>query len=250
MAVTRAKQGNDTVAREIRSEAGLIIHRAELSGFREAWFEPQYWIDQNRAERIGTGRGANWFVMADEGAWVLRHYRRGGTVARLSADAYLFTGSSATRSVREWRLLARLSDAGLPVPRPVAARVRRRGLFYRADIITERLAGTATFSHELAAASLDDTAMAAAGRCIRQLHDAGVWHADLNAHNLLLRDDGAVFIIDFDRARERNGGLWKRGNLRRLRRSFDKLSPGGRFDEQRWAALVQAYEHGPAPVRQ
>jgi 3-deoxy-D-manno-octulosonic acid kinase len=39
------------------------------------------------------------------------------------------------------RLLAELQALGLPVPPPVAGRYRRSGLAYRAELITERLAG-------------------------------------------------------------------------------------------------------------
>lgn len=33
------------------------------------------------------------------------------------------------------------------------------------------------------------------------LHEAGMCHRDVRAHNILLRDDGAVRIVDFERAR-------------------------------------------------
>src|SRR5512145_1497437 len=86
------------------------------------------------------GRGTVAFVRNASGdAWVLRHYRRGGFVAKLRDDAYLWTGQSRTRSFAEWRLLRRLRDWGLPVPKPVAARYLRDGLSYRADLITVEL---------------------------------------------------------------------------------------------------------------
>ena len=70
---------------------------------------------------------------------MLRHYRRGGAVARLSGDAYLWTGAGRTRSFAEWRLLRQLRRWDLPVPRPIAARYVRQGLAYRADLITGEL---------------------------------------------------------------------------------------------------------------
>src|SRR4029453_11025308 len=62
------------------------------------------------------------------GRWVLRHYRRGGLIAKLSQDSYLWTGAARTRSFAEWRLLAELRRRGLRVPAPIAARYVR-GLF-------------------------------------------------------------------------------------------------------------------------
>jgi tRNA A-37 threonylcarbamoyl transferase component Bud32 len=65
------------------------------------------------------------------------------------------------------------------------------------------------------------------------MHNAGIAHADLNLTNILVRADGdspMVLLIDFDRARVFSASLSSRErerNLRRLRRSLNKLDPGG-----------------------
>jgi len=48
-------------------------------------------------------------------------------MARFSDDRYLWTGEARVRAITEYRLLARLTDLGLPVPRPLGARYRRVG---------------------------------------------------------------------------------------------------------------------------
>ena len=58
-------------------------------------------------------------------------------VAKVSRDRYWWRGEFATRAFREWQLLYHLHRAGLPVPTPVAARYRRHGLMYTADILTD-----------------------------------------------------------------------------------------------------------------
>ena len=51
-------------------------------------------------------------------------------------------------------------------------------------------------------------ALAAAGRAVRTLHDAGVSHADLHPKNLLLAGrTGEILVIDLDRARAFDGLL-------------------------------------------
>src|SRR6185312_24099 len=58
---------------------------------------------------------------------------------------------------------------------------------------------------------------------VGRFHRAGIWHADLNAHNVLVSPAG-LHLIDFDRGRQRAPAAgWRLANLRRLRRSLLKL---------------------------
>src|SRR5690606_12669560 len=86
------------------------------------------------------GRQAAWFVQGDFGSAVLRHYRRGGLIAKLSANRYIWTGATATRSFAEFQLLCFMYKVGLPVPRPLAAAYWRQGCTYRAAILVQRIA--------------------------------------------------------------------------------------------------------------
>jgi len=120
----------------------------------ECWFDPEQWSPAGTAERMAGGRGSVVFLRDSVRRWVLRHYRRGGAVASLLDDRYLWTGEERTRAFREWRLLKRLEAWQLPVPRAVAARYRRQALFYRADLITEELPATTTLAQTLESAPL------------------------------------------------------------------------------------------------
>jgi 3-deoxy-D-manno-octulosonic acid kinase len=210
------------------------------------WFEPRYWISRNAVVARHPGRNGIALVFEQQGRrYVLRHYRRGGLMASVSHDDYLWMGESRTRSLAELHMLLRLHAAGLPVPRPVAARYEQSGITYRADLITEELPGTQTLAARLAEAELGLTAWTAIGRCIRRFHDHGVCHADLNAHNILLRGDEEVFLVDFDRARRRRKpGLWRDANLARLRRSLDALDDSRRerrCGDTEWQCLLAAW---------
>jgi 3-deoxy-D-manno-octulosonic acid kinase len=210
----------------------------------EEVFDHRFWASRSELALAAAGRGGTWFLGAAAGPWVLRHYRRGGFIAHLSADRYCWAGESRVRAFAEYRLLAHLIERGLPVPRPIGARYQRAGLCYRCDLITARIEGAAALSAALAAGALREEAWRAIGEAIARLHRAGVDHADLNAHNILIDGHGAVSLIDFDRGRIRGAGPWRHRNLRRLHRSLEKITrdlPPGRFYPDAWACLLAGY---------
>lgn len=189
-------------------------------------FERGYWQARGALTEQTGGRGSIDFIDLEGRNWVMRRYLRGGMAAQIAHDRYLFLGESRTRSFRELRLLAELRDRKLPVPAPVAACYRRGLLTYSAALITERLSGARTLSETLVAGHMDDARWAAIGRCLRRFHDAGVQHADLNAHNIMLGENGEVWLLDFDRGRLRTPGSWTGRVLDRLARSLAKISNG------------------------
>ena len=204
-------------------------------------FDPEYW---GKRREVTGGRGAAWFIEAGDRQWVLRHYRRGGFVARFCTDAYVWLGEERVRAFVEWRLLSLLAQRGLPVPRPVAARYSRAGVLYRCDLITERIMDAEPLSGALGRGVLAESVWRGVGGVIARMHGEGVDHADLNAHNLLLDPRGAVSVIDFDRGRVRAPGVWRAGNLQRLQRSLEKISrglPPDRYSPQAWDWLMAGY---------
>jgi 3-deoxy-D-manno-octulosonic acid kinase len=176
-----------------------------------------------RAGRVGVGgRGAAWFVEGPFGAGVLRHYLRGGWMARLSRDRFAWRGASAARSLREFELLARLRAAGLPVPAPIAALATRRGMTYSAAILVARLPGVDSLA--IRVAELGDAApWESVGAAIAAFHRQGAHHADLNANNVLLDSAQATWLIDWDKGVLEDGpGAWCGRVLARLARSLRK----------------------------
>jgi 3-deoxy-D-manno-octulosonic acid kinase len=219
---------------------GIVYDAARLRNPQAAMFTADYWAERKALDEIVGGRGSVSVLRTQEGDWILRHYRRGGFAARISNDSYVWTGADATRSFREWRLLAALSRMDLPVPAPVAARFDRRGMLYRADIITVRIQNAITLAQSIEASPLGEHSWRRIGETVARFHRAGVYHADLNANNIMLTAD-QVYLLDFDRGRIRERGPWEQQVIARLKRSLEKLKakqPRMSFEERDWQALL------------
>ncbi|MEP6885512.1 MAG: 3-deoxy-D-manno-octulosonic acid kinase [Gammaproteobacteria bacterium] len=237
------------IRRIVTATGAMLSDPAGLGNVEEAavesFFDPEFWRGRGELSAVSGGRGSAWFVGAGGRQWVLRHFRRGGFIARLSQDSYVWTGEDRVRAFAEWRLLDHLTQRGLGVPKPIAARYQRSGLVYRCDLITQRVLGAEPLSALLADAPLPESRWRAIGASLAQLHRAGVDHADLNAHNILIDQHGMVTVIDFDRGRERAPGTWSARNLQRLQRSLAKIAlglPPERYSAQAWEWLLAGYK--------
>ncbi|ASJ71479.1 3-deoxy-D-manno-octulosonic acid kinase [Granulosicoccus antarcticus] len=195
-----------------------------------------------------AGRGNTFFFTFGGQALVLRHYHRGGLVQRLSKDRYLFTGLERTRSMHEFDVMAQLHQQGFPVSVPYACQVVHQGLFYRASLVTHKL-DAQTLAERLATLTLrplTQKVWADMGETLARLHAKGIYHADLNAHNIMLNEDNdKVSVIDFDRAQPRTlpagnpASGWCLSNIQRLERSLVKISS----DDQAYADGLATLKH-------
>lgn len=230
-----------------KTETGAILYdRSILNHISNASFTPGGWASASPVQgRLrSAGRGNTTIVSDGAREFVLRHYRRGGLMARVNRDRYLWLGAERTRAFAEWRLLARLVEMGLPVPHPAAARYERRGPWYTADLLTRLTPGITPLSTRISREPVDDDFWRRIGEGLRRFHDAGVYHADLNAYNVQVDAADEVFLLDFDRGEIRSRGEWQAQNLERLHRSLRKLARLDstlRFEEESWKALLQGY---------
>ena len=211
--------------RDAHGRGEIVFDPTRLRQAERTLFEPAHY--GANAQPIGGqgGRGAAWFVRGEFGEGVLRHYRRGGWMARLSDDSYLWCGREQVRSLREFALLREMRGAGLPVPTPLAAAYSRSGRFYRADLLMQRLVGMESFL-ELVGLRQANAPWREVGATVARFHARGLHHADLNAHNLLVDGGNEIFVIDWDKGRiESAPGVWCDHVLDRLQRSLRKWLP-------------------------
>lgn len=185
------------------------------------WFEPDWWQARGAVTAEFGGRGKALAVETPGGPAVLRRYLRGGLVRHLNRDRYVYGSANTTRPFAEWRVTARLREMDLPVPRPLAAAFERRGAFYRAALLTRRIAGARPLTE--VAATLDADDWRRVGRMLERFSRAGLRHPDINATNIVLDDARRPWLLDFDRARVVDASFDAGPMLGRLQRSLDKL---------------------------
>jgi 3-deoxy-D-manno-octulosonic acid kinase len=229
----------------IQHSGQVIWHDARiLPVVTPDFFDAGWHAARGSLRGAARGRGQSHFLHWGATDLVLRRFRRGGLIGKVNADCYLRLGAMRSRACREYHLLDWMRRAGLPVPRPVAARYAPFGLCYRADLVTERIPDARPLAEILQERALPPAVWSDIGAVIRRMHDAGVDHVDLNCRNILLDGGDAPWLIDFDRCRRRATGSWTGGNLSRLRRSLEKearMQPGLRWSDADWTALLQGY---------
>lgn len=182
---------------------------------RQSWFEFQH----ARAVSQG-GRQSAWFVEGDFGQAVLRYYRRGGLRAKFGEESYFWLGQKNVRAFAEIRVLEHLREQNILVPEPIGAAYWRSGIWYKNAILTRRIEKARTLAECLA-----ENNQITVYKAIKAMHAAGVWHADLNANNILLDDKQQVWLIDFDRSRIMTVSDQRaHNNFLRLRRSLLKIA--------------------------
>ena len=223
----------------------ILYDRHVFDNVEDISFDSQSWAQRASIIGFAEGRGTTFFVQYKSLELVLRHYKRGGLISRWLEDEYFWFGLRLSRPWREWRLLQWMNDAGLPVPQPVAAQVKRKGIFYTADIITRRIPHARSLSGYLQKEPLSEGYWIALGSLLRRFHEQGVYHADLNANNILLDDGGRFYLVDFDKCHKRKpAAKWQRANLLRLKRSLMKFKNSVldfQFNDESWANLLRGY---------
>jgi 3-deoxy-D-manno-octulosonic acid kinase len=223
-----------------------LIHPQFADHWQLAWFSPDFWQQQQAIEGQALGRGVTYFIHYQQQHWVLRHYYRGGLIGRILHDSYLFTGYHNTRAVAEFNLLHYLHQQQLPVPEPIACKISRQGLRYQADIMTKRIENAQDMVSLLQQAPLNREHYYAIGQTIAQFHLAGVYHHDLNCHNILIDHQQRIWLIDFDQGKLRPPHpQWQLNNLNRLKRSLlkeQKKLASFHWHLHDWQYLYEGYQ--------
>ena len=194
---------SDVVVKE--SSRGVLACRADrLEDLMRAGFGPDG--GGGRPSSDLSGRGPMGEIETSAGTrLVIRPFRHGGLARWLTGTRF----ADPERPFRELILCDRVRGAGLPTPPVVAARaVRAPGFGWHLDLVSERIENV----HDLAEVlefvregRIDRPTRARLteriGELLGRMHEAGLWHADLQPRNLLLE----TALLE---APSRKDGLW------------------------------------------
>lgn len=191
-----------------------LVREEDYAALTGALFEGRGCVPAGSGGRGGVSR-----FLTDRGPAILRRHRRGGWARRVLRNGFLFHN----RPLRELRVHAYLYERGLAVPEPLGAAWQRWGPAFAGALATREIAGRSLLDYLAAAPRYPEDTLRRVGGLIREMHDLGAWHADLQVANVLVGLD-RLYLIDFDKARvlRRVGRIRRAANLLRLRRSFDK----------------------------
>jgi len=239
--VTESSEQNVKIQR--LGERTILYDAALIENPDESLFHPK------NTSATAPGRGEAVFYQHGDLQLVLKHYHRGGMVASIMGDRYLGYIPEKTRSFREWVLLKTLQRFELPAPVPVLASFNKTSLFsYRADLITVAIPNSMPLADFLFTYPLPDERWRLLGQVLARFHAKSVYHADLNARNILL-DAKQFYLIDFDKGRVRvMSEGWKQLNLVRLQRSLLKFKaayPDMHYTQENWQQLLKGYHAQP-----
>jgi len=243
--------GDSTIRHFESRQQHALVNESDFPDFNFDLVDADYLDEQKLLLGTSEGRGTVWFLRNPDSSnntqYVLRAYLRGGLISHVFHDQYFHLSYRTSRAWNEFKLLQLLHNEGLPVPRPVAAVVKRSGIVLRSFLITERISGAKDLHECLLEAPLANDMWQRIGHVIGLMHKRSVYHHDLNLRNILLDDASQPWLIDFDKCRFRKTGSWEEGNLERLKRSFNKekgLRPELHYQPDCFEQLLVGYLKG------
>ena len=159
---------------------------------------------------------------------VIRQYLHGGLLRSLTRDLYFF----GARSFQELALTEQMRARGLSTIEPIGAIHRIFGPFYKAHLLSLEISGAKDliqYFQEIGPRPSGERLLQkrrtirSAGLLVRQFHEAGFFHGDLQLKNILVSGE-QLFLIDFDHSchQEVLTAEEKKSNLLRLNRSVEK----------------------------
>ena len=235
-----------------RTEDMTFVCRAgDVERLREMGLTDLFTIEDMIASGARGGRGRIFTVPSPDelpgDELILKQILHGGMFSRVNRERFL----GPERVLEELRVTHLARERGVPVPE-VAFAAWTPGFSARLFLATVRVPGSRSLEDVLCAELPGPSrrqALAAAAQAIREMHDGGLLHADLNLRNIMLAETEAGpegFVLDLDRSRfpSRLSDGGRAANLTRLLRSLEKSPAAARIGWTTRARFLLEYAEG------
>ena len=174
-------------------------------------------------------------------SFMVKGYHRGGFFSKIFGDLFV----KSDRAFKEAYILAWGAKHGLKVPEVISAiKMKKEKIGY---LITKKLENSKDLAEFLndrtLSISLRRKSLKKSGKIIKDMHDKGILHKDLNIRNIIVSDK-EIYIVDFDKAilKKDLKPIDRVENLRRIDRSFEKYRYfGGNVKKSDYFAFLSGY---------
>lgn len=242
----QSRTGDDDIRRfgDALDPQGQVAYQTALAGeFTSQWFDPRYWARSGALLGGIDGVAGTWLVRDGRRCLQLRRLRQPHLPAAVAVDRFVWLGEARCRAWQQLQASVAAQAAGLCRAPVIAVRWRRQGWFYSADVLSVHLDSLPTLAQQLAAGAVTLEVWAAAGRCLRRHHDAGISLPAASATTLRIGGPEGVQVGDYHRARSAVSGMRAAADLVNLRRSLERIADdaGHGVDDVSWHCLLAAY---------
>ncbi len=171
-----------------------------FNNFTDKLFNIDYITKEGLIKSEINGRGKAYEIEYDNKVYILKHYIRGGFASKISYDNYIFDSLASTRSVKEYNFLNSLFSKDLPVPKPAALEVIKKKFTYTASLITCKIQNVGTLNDFVINNKMNYELWSILKNTLEDFYKHNVYHADLNAKNILIDNKNNFHLIDFDKS--------------------------------------------------
>lgn len=198
---------------------------------------------QNPDRRLAAGRGAPGVFDMGGRAIVCRQYLHGGWLRGITGGVFFSEG----RALREFEVTAYLQEKGFPVVSPVAYVVEKRPVSMRLYFLSVFLGGSCDLvAYSASAGKRQRLRMSKKlAAALFEMGRFGVYHPDLHLRNVLVKENGELVFLDFDKACRKGVGpgdyermFWR---LDRFVRKYGTLF-GRPVDDMERMMFLRTYE--------
>ena len=180
------------------------------------------------------------------GPSILRQYRRGGMLRHVIREHFFhppWQSIEESRPFVEFRVLETLEREGIQAPVPLAAVLKRRGLWYSAYLLTKEIRGCVNLLDVLTEDRDLESISSQVAQAAAKVLGCGIEHRDLHLGNVLLNESGQVILIDYDKASLVRTGKERDASRRNLRERWQR-SLQKHLGVERTQPLMVAFDRG------